>query len=86
MMEIAKACVTQKIKYCGCGALRRRNRNDVSILDSCGDNINFGAYLAANFMDPKQTKTHPKKTKRHNQVVGRKVIKALTGNLSMLRN
>ena len=73
MMEIAKACVREKTSYCGCGRLGRRDRQDVSILDGCGDNINFGAYLTANFMDPKRVRSHAKKTKRHNHIAGRKV-------------
>ena len=73
MMVIAKACVTKKTKYCGCGSLSRRDRNDVLILNGCADNINFGAYLAARFMDPKKIRNHAKKVKRHNHIVGRKV-------------
>ena len=73
MMKIAKVCVTERTSYCGCGHLSRRDRQDVSILDGCGDNINFGAYLTANFMDPKRVRSHAKKTKRHNHIAGRKV-------------
>ena len=73
MMVIAKACVIKKTRYCGCGSLSRRDRNDVLILYGCADNINFGAYLAARFMDPKQIRNHAKKVKRHNHIVGRKV-------------
>ena len=72
-MKVAKVCVEDKTRYCGCGRLSRRDRQDVSVLDGCGDNINFGAYLAANFMDPKQVKSHANKAKRHNHIAGRKV-------------
>ena len=74
MMGIAKACVIKKIKYCGCGSLSRGDRNDFLVLDGCGDNINFGAYLAAMFMDPKHIRNHAKKVKRHNHIAGRKVM------------
>ena len=65
--------MTKKTRYCGCGSSARRNGFDVSILSGCADNINFGAYLTARFMDPKQIRNHGKKVKRHNNIVGRKV-------------
>ena len=75
MMEIAKKCVATKLKYCGCGSLSRRDRNDITVMEGCGDNVNFGAYLSARFLDPRRTNTHARKAKRHNQITGRKVIK-----------
>ena len=74
MIEVAKGCAIRKTKYCGCGSLNRRDRNDVSILSGCGDNIKFGAYFTGRFMDAKPVKNHAKKVKRHNHIVGRKVI------------
>ncbi|XP_028419197.1 protein Wnt-2b-like [Dendronephthya gigantea] len=78
MIEVAKTCVMKRTKYCGCGALNRRINNEISILHGCSDNINFGAYLATIFMDPKRANTHSKKVKRHNHIVGRRIVRQNT--------
>lgn len=78
MVEIAKSCATGNYKHCKCGdhprskALRRRAPIKF-VWDGCPDNFNFGAHFTKRFMDPRKITNHAKKTKSHNQEVGRKV-------------
>ena len=79
MVEIAKTCAEGNFAACDCGELptanpRRKAKSPKGFVwDGCPHNFNYGAYTTKRFMDPKKVTNHAKKTKSHNQEVGRKV-------------
>ena len=79
MVEIAKACAQGNYAACDCGDLPSSNPRRKAkapkgfVWDGCPHNFNYGAYATKRFMDPKKITNHAKKTKSHNQEVGRKV-------------
>ncbi|XP_028399038.1 protein Wnt-7b-like [Dendronephthya gigantea] len=83
MVEVAKACATQNYKHCGCGnrpkhSRRKMNRASQSFSwGGCPDNMQYGTHFTKRFMDPKKINNHARKTKSHNQEVGRKIVRQL---------
>ncbi|XP_046859922.1 protein Wnt-2-like [Xenia sp. Carnegie-2017] len=89
MMEISQACAAngKKGKPCGCGSQpksKRRSNNskrkprDVNeFWQGCPHNLQYGFYFAKRFMDPRRVTNHARKTRAHNQEVGRKLVRKL---------
>ncbi|XP_046855967.1 protein Wnt-2-like [Xenia sp. Carnegie-2017] len=75
MITIARVCRQKSTKYCGCGVLGRRQSSDPAILEGCSYDVDFGEYLAKSIMGPNNGKSHKKRAKQHNQMVGVKLVR-----------
>lgn len=68
MISIAFGCKDKPTTYCGCGMVEQSG--DPGILEGCSPNVKFGEFLAKGFMGPNKAKSHKKKAKQHNQMIG----------------
>ncbi|CAB3998119.1 Wnt-2b-A [Paramuricea clavata] len=82
MVEIAKSCAQGNYKQCGCGDHPKNPRRKAKTpgkfsWDGCADDFQYGSHFTKRFMDPRKINNHARKTKSHNQEVGRKVVRQL---------